>query len=78
MKYFLLYKHNYNKMEHINDKFKINECNALTRIMLEAGMDINRVCLIINEYQTKYIFIKENDFKLSQQFTFEKWWKTRH
>ena len=71
--YYIIYK-----MEHINDKFMMNECNLFTRKMLEAGMDINRVCLIIKEYQTKYIFIKENDFKLSQQFTFEKWWKTRH
>ena len=65
-------------MEHTNDKFMMNECNVFTRKMLEAGMDINRVCLIIKEYQTNYIFIKENDLKLSQQFAFEKWWKTRH
>ena len=65
-------------MEHISDNFMMNECNLFTRKILEAGMDINRVCLIIKIYQTEYIFIKENDFKLSQQFTFEMWWKTRH
>ena len=47
-------------MEHIKDKFLINECNVLTRNMLEGGMNINKICLIIKEYQTKYIFIKEN------------------
>ena len=65
-------------MEHINDKFLMDECNLFTRKMLEKGMDINRVCLIIKEYQTKYIHIKELNFQLSQQFTFEMWWKTRH
>ena len=65
-------------MEHIKDKFLINECNVLTRNMLEGGMDINRICLIIKEYQTKYIFIKENDYELAQKFTAEMWWKTRH
>ena len=65
-------------MEHINDKFLIDECNLFTRKLLEVGMDINRVCLIIKEYQTKYIFIKENNFDLSQLFTAEMWWKTRH
>ena len=64
-------------MEHINDKFLMDECNLFTRKMLEKGMDINRVCLIIKEYQTKYIHIKELNFQLSQQFTFEMWWKTR-
>ena len=55
----------------------MDECNLFTRKMLEKGMDINRVCLIIKEYQTKYIHIKELNFQLSQQFTFEMWWKTR-
>ena len=64
-------------MEHINDKFLMDECNLFTRKMLEKGIDINRVCLIIKEYQTKYIHIKELNFQLSQQFTFEMWWKTR-
>ena len=53
-------------MSHINKK------------MFEGGMDINRACLIIKEYQTKYIFIKEYNFELSQRFTGEIWWKTRH
>ena len=65
-------------MEHINDKFMMNECNVFTRKMIEAGMDINRVCVIIKEYQTKYIFIKGNYFKLSQRFTVEMWLKTRN
>ena len=65
-------------MDHINDKFMMNECNVFTRKMLDLGMDIEILCDIIKEYQTKYIFIKENDFKLSQQFTLEMWWKTRH
>ena len=64
-------------MEHINDKFLMDECNLFARKMLEKGIDINRVCLIIKEYQTKYIHIKELNFQLSQQFTFEMWWKTR-
>ena len=64
-------------MEHINDKFLMDECYLFTRKMLEKVMDINRVCLIIKEYQTKYIHIKELNFQLSQQFTFEMWWKTR-
>ena len=51
-------------MEHINDKFLMNECIVYTGKMLDLGMDINILFGIIKEYQTKYIFIKENNFKI--------------
>ena len=45
----------------LNDKFMINECNEMTRRMLKEGVNINTVCGIIKEYQTKYLYIKSQD-----------------
>tara|TARA_R110000751_G_C13703719_1_gene473639 strand:- start:768 stop:1031 length:264 start_codon:yes stop_codon:yes gene_type:complete len=61
----------------INDKFMMNECSELTGVMLNVGMDINKVCGIIKEYQTKYLFIKSQDEDLAKLFTWKMWWKTR-
>tara|TARA_R100000388_G_C7218884_1_gene147742 strand:- start:77 stop:292 length:216 start_codon:yes stop_codon:yes gene_type:complete len=61
----------------LNDKFMMNECNEFTRKMLEANININTICGIIKEYQTKYLYIKSQDKELAKQFTIEMWWKLR-
>ncbi len=61
----------------INDKFMMNECNNFTGIMLKNKMDINTICGVVKEYQTKYLFIKSKDVELAQKFTMEMWWNCR-
>ena len=61
----------------INDEFMMRECRKLTEKMLEAGMNINTVCSIIKEYQTKYLYIKSKDTDLAKKFTMEMWWNCR-
>ena len=46
--------------------------------MLELKININSICGIIKEYQTKYIFIKKNAPELVSEFTPEMWWITRN
>ena len=65
-------------MEHINDKFLMDEYNSFTQKKLELGLDIYVVCLIIREYQIKFIHIILLNFELSRQFTFQIRWKTRY
>ena len=69
------------KMEQIkdglNDKFMMNECNEFLGKMLEANMNINTICGIIKEYQTKYLYIKSQDKELAKQFTMKMWWELR-
>jgi len=66
-----------NIKEAIKDDFMMKECNDFTRKMLEEDMNINTICSIIKEYQTKYLFIKSQDEKLAKQFTMEMWWICR-
>lgn len=62
----------------LKDKFMIKECNEMTRKLLKAKMDINTICAIIKEYQTKYLYIKsEGGEELAKTFTMEMWWRTR-
>jgi len=60
-------------MEHINDKFLINESNLATRVLLDKGMPIDMVCKLIKNYQKCYIFIKEEEPQLAQAFKFHKY-----
>ena len=60
-------------MEHINDKFLINESNKGTKEMLEKGMPIDTICMIVKNYQKIYIVMKQESPILAQQFTFVKY-----
>ena len=68
---------NVNVNDALKDKFMINECNEFTRIMLKQKININTICGIVKEYQTKYLYIKSNDIQLAQKFTMEMWWNCR-
>ena len=65
--------YNNNKMEHINDKFLINESNEGTRVLLDKGMPINMTCKIIKNYQRCYICVKEENPQLAQELKFHKY-----
>jgi len=62
-------------MELMKDELLTDRCNEFTRKMLELGMDINRICFFVKDYQRKYKHIKENDEELAKVFTFDYWWK---
>ena len=60
--------------EAINDTLLTERCNEFTRKMLEGGMDINKLCVCVKDYQKKYLFIKQEggDYKA---FTMKIWWE---
>jgi len=63
--------------EYLKDKILIERCNKFTRDMLGAGMDINRICMFVKDYQKKYIEVKERGGEeFAKLFTFELWWKS--
>ncbi len=64
--------------QYLQDEVLMNRSAQLTDLMLSNNMNIDRICAIIKEYQTKYIYIKKNDTKLAELFTPEMWWKTRN
>ena len=37
----------WNKMEHINDKFLMNESHKGTRVLVDKGLSINMVCKLV-------------------------------
>ena len=43
----------------INDKLLTERCNEFTRDMLKNGMELNKVCMFVKDYQKKYLFIKQ-------------------
>ncbi len=45
-------------MKNLADKTLMDYSNKLTRILLETGIDINKVCLFVKDYQRKYIHMK--------------------
>ncbi len=61
----------------LNDTQLIEYSNKLTRILLQVGEDINRVCLFVKDYQRKYIHIREEGApaELLKQYTPDIWWK---
>jgi len=60
-------------MEHINDKFLMDECNAGTELLLAKGLPINTVCNVVKSYQASYIYVKEKyGAKKSKKLTFIK------
>jgi len=64
--------------DHLKDDLFMKRCSELTSIMLELKININTICGIIKEYQTKYIFIKKNVPELVSEFTPEMWWILRN
>ena len=62
-------------MEHINDTFMMTECNNMTRSFLEGGMELNKVCMFVKDYQKKYICIKEQSPTSAKLYTTKIWWK---
>ena len=61
------------KMEHINDKNLINECNNSVKILLNKGMPIDMVCKLIKGYQRIYILMKQQEPHLASEFKFDKY-----
>ena len=61
--------------ELLKDELLIKRCNDFTHKALSNGMNIDRVCMLVKDYQTKYIYIKEQDENLIEDFTFEFWYK---
>ena len=63
-------------MEHLKDEMLIQRCNQFTRDMLEAGMDLNRVCMYVKDYQKKYAVVKKGGGEeLAKVYTLDYWWK---
>ena len=63
--------------KNLADKTLIDYSNKLTRILLQTGFDINKVCLFVKDYQRKYIHIREEGAsdELLKAYTPEIWWK---
>jgi hypothetical protein len=47
----------------------------MTRGLLERGMKLNRVCMLVKDYQKKYICIKEQSPIHAKEFTAKMWWE---
>jgi hypothetical protein len=63
--------------KNLADKTLIDYSNRLTRILLKAEIDINKICLFVKDYQRKYIHIREEGAsdELLKAYTPEIWWK---
>ena len=58
----------------INDKLLTERCNEFVRDMLKNGMELNKICMFVKDYQRKYLFIKQEGGNYNA-FTVEMWWK---
>ena len=67
------YNEKQSKMNHVNDKFLMNECIELTKIMLEQKKAVNKIVGIVKEYTGLYLLIKSQDEELAKNFTVETW-----
>ena len=63
--------------ECLKDEFLMKKSQELTAALLDKKMNINTITAVVKEYQTKYLYIKENDPNLAKKYTPELWWKTR-
>ena len=60
-------------MEHINDKFFMDECSTGTELLLTKGLPVNTICKVVKSYQTSYIYVKQKyGAKKAKKFTFIK------
>jgi hypothetical protein len=53
----------------------MTESNNMTRGLLEGGIELNRVCMLVKDYQKKYICIKEQSPIRAKEFTAKMWWR---
>ena len=67
-------KHNIKGADYINDSFMMGECSNFTKGMIESGMDINKICEIVKNYQKKYIYVKNESPELAKLFTIKMWY----
>jgi hypothetical protein len=53
-------------------------CEEFTKKMLEDGMEIDRICLFVKDYQNKYMYLKNQKCgdKLTKAYTFKYWWQS--
>ena len=61
----------------LKDKTLMSRSNEMTRKLLENKMDIDRVCILVKDYQFKYLAIKDEfgEGDILHAFTPEIWWK---
>ena len=61
--------------KNLTDKMLIDYSNRFTKMMLEGGLCIDRICLFVKDYQAKYIHIREQGGSEEQlkAFTPEMW-----
>jgi aryl carrier-like protein len=69
-------KNEIDTIKYVKDKFMMNECCNFTKNMIEAGMDIDRICELVKDYQQKYIYIQNKCPDLAKKYTMEMWFKT--
>ena len=63
--------------DYLKDEMLMSRSVELTKIMIDANININTITAIVKEYQQKYIYIKKNAPELTSAFTPIIWWKTR-
>jgi len=61
----------------LKDKTLMSRSNEMTRMFLENKMEIDRVCMLVKDYQFKYLAIKDEfgEGDILDAFTPEIWWK---
>ena len=64
--------------DYLKDELLMSRSVELTKLMIDANMNINTITAIVKEYQRKYIYIKRNAPELVIAFTPMIWWKTRN
>ena len=61
-------------IEAIHDTILMERCNDFVGEMLKQGVDINRICVFVKDYQKKYMYLKRQGFDVSK-FTFREWYE---
>lgn len=63
--------------KNLDDTTLIDNSNRMTKMLLEAGMDINKICLLVKDYQRKYCHIRDQGAppELLKAYTPDIWWK---
>ena len=63
--------------EYLADKTLMNNSVQLTTILLEAGIELNMVCLFVKDYQKKYVSMKKEGAtsEILKEFTPSFWFK---
>jgi len=60
---------------YVNDKVLLERCKEISTPMLKAGMNINKICELVIDFQRKYMHIDKCDKNASKDYTVGIWYK---